>query len=51
MLLDVLDDAYKKGGGKFIIRAAEGYADVVERGTNTDVYVFRVDNTNLSASQ
>lgn len=45
MLLDVLDDAYKKGGGKFIIRAAEGYADVVERGTNTDVYVFRVDNT------
>ena len=23
MLLDVLDDAYKKGGGKFIIRAAE----------------------------
>lgn len=45
MLLDVLDDAYKKGGGKFIIRAAEGYVDVVERGTNTDVYVFRVDNT------
>lgn len=27
------------------IRAVEGYADVVERGTNTDVYVFRVDNT------
>ena len=45
MLLDVLDDVHKKGGGKYIIRAAEGYADVVERGTNKDVYVFRVDNT------
>jgi len=40
MLLDVLDDAYKKGGGKFIIRAAEGYADVVGRVARTrDCYV------------
>ena len=45
IILDVLDDAKKKGAGTYIIRSTKGYADVVERGSNTDVYVFKTDNT------
>ena len=45
IILDLLDDAVKKGAEKHIIRQTEGYAEIVPRGGNTDVYVFRVDNT------
>lgn len=45
IIRDVLDDAKKKGAGTYILRATNGYADVVERGSNTDVYVFKTDNT------
>lgn len=41
IILDVLDDAKKKGAGKYTVRMAKGYADVVERGSNKTVYVFR----------
>ena len=45
IILDVLDDAKKKGSGKYILRAEKGYADVVKQGQNNDVYVFKVNNT------
>ena len=45
IILDVLDDANKKGCGKYILRQTRGYADVIERGSNGEVYVFKVDNT------
>jgi hypothetical protein len=45
IILDVLDDAKKKNAGSYILRATKGYADVVERGSNTDVYVFKTNNT------
>lgn len=45
IILDVLDDARKKGAGKYIIRAKKGYADVVERGGNDTVYVFKANNS------
>lgn len=49
ILLDVLDDAKKKGAGRYVIQAAEGYVDVVGRGSNTTVYVFR-NNVTKSVS-
>lgn len=45
MLLDVLDDAHKKGAGRYIVRMDKGYADVVEKGSNGTVYVFKADIT------
>lgn len=45
MILELLDDAAKKGGEKYIIRAAGGKACILERGSNSTVYVFRADNT------
>lgn len=45
MLLEVLDDARKKGAGQYILRTEKGYADVVEKGSNTTVYVFRTNIT------
>ncbi len=49
-ILELLDDAAKKGGEKCIIRAAKGYTSIIPRGSNQTVYVFRADNT-LSFSQ
>ena len=40
IILDTLDDAQKKGSGKYIIRAKEGKAYIQRRGTNSPVYVF-----------
>ena len=45
MILQVLDDAHKKGAGRYIVRTEQGYADVVERGSNETVYVFKTDVT------
>lgn len=45
ILLDLLDDAVKKGEEKCIIRAAGGKTDIIPRGSNQTVYVFREDNT------
>lgn len=45
VLLDILDDAKKKGGGSVMIRAAKGKVSVIEWGSNTTVYHFEADNT------
>lgn len=45
ILLDLLDDAAKKGEGKCILRASKGKTQVIPRGSNKDVYVFGVDNS------
>ncbi len=45
ILLELLDDAVKKGGEKCVIRAAKGYISVLPWGSNETVYVFKADNT------
>lgn len=45
IILELLDDAVKKGEEKCIVRAAKGYTNVIPRGSNKTVYVFKVDNT------
>lgn len=45
IILDLLDDAKKKGAEKCIIRATEGKTSIIPRGSNETVYVFRADNT------
>ena len=45
IILELLDDAVKKGGEKCIIRATNGKADIVPYGGNDSVYVFKLDNT------
>ena len=50
MLTETLDDAKKLGGGKAIIRANAGKADVVAVGGNGDIYGFTAYN-NLTSSQ
>lgn len=45
IVMELLDDAVKRGGEKCIIRAEKGSAIVMPRGNNKTVYVFEVDNT------
>lgn len=45
IILEFLDDAVKKGGEKCIVRSTEGKVDILPRGSNEMVYVFRTDNT------
>lgn len=45
IILDLLDEAAKKGEEKCIIRASKGYTGVVPKGSNDIVYVFQADNT------
>ena len=45
IILELLDDAVKKGEEKCIVRASKGYTSVIPRGSNKTVYVFTVDNT------
>lgn len=45
IILWFLDDAAKKGEEKCIIRAAGGKAEILPRGSNCPVYVFRRDAT------
>lgn len=44
IILELLDDAVKKGEEKCIIRASKGYTSVIKRGSNKTVYVFKADN-------
>lgn len=44
ILLELLDDAVKKGGQKCILRAAKGKIEIVPRGGNGNVYIFKVGN-------
>lgn len=45
IMLELLDDAVKRGEEKCMIKAAKGYTSVVPWGSNETVYVFKVDNT------
>lgn len=45
MILELLDDARKKGEETCIIRASKGNTSVIPWGSNETVYVFQVDNT------
>lgn len=45
IILELLDDAVKKGGEKCIVRGTKGKTDVVPYGGNDAVYVFKVDNS------
>lgn len=45
VILELLDDATKKGESKCIIRAGIGCINIVPWGNNDAVYVFREDNT------
>lgn len=49
-ILDILDDAEKKGGPKSILRATQGQVEVVLRGANETVYKFEAD-TAISVEQ
>jgi len=40
MTLEILDDAKKKGGGKYIVKSRAGTVNVVKRGSNAEVYTF-----------
>lgn len=45
IILELMDDAVKKGEEKCIIRAEKGCVSIIPRGSNKPVYVFDVDNT------
>lgn len=44
-LLDILDDAYKKGDEKCMIQSSKGKISILKRGSNRDIYHFGTDNT------
>lgn len=43
IIVQLLDDAVKKGGAKSIIRAAKGKVSVLKKGSNTTIYHFDED--------
>lgn len=47
ILINLLDDAEKKGSRNHIIRSEKGLVGILPRGSNTTVYVFSVDNTKV----
>ncbi len=47
IIIDLLDDAEKRGSGKHLIRASKGMVSILPRGSNTTVYVFTEDNTQI----
>lgn len=47
IIIDLLDDAAKKGEEQCFVQARKGLASVIPRGTNKTVYVFRTDNTQM----
>ncbi|MCI8962962.1 MAG: hypothetical protein HFG37_04525 [Eubacterium sp.] len=47
ILLDILDDAEKKGGKKYIIQMKKGKVTIAPRGNNSDIYVFEAKNTKV----
>ncbi len=48
MIASVLDQAKKRGAGRWIVRSREGKIDVVRPGQNSPVYVFAAD-TNVES--
>lgn len=55
ILLDVLDDAVKKGGKKCILRMEKNKVAVVPFGSNDDIYAFRsncsIESTNTKSTE
>ena len=47
IILEFLDDARKKGEEKCIIRASKGKTSIIPRGSNTDIFVFQADNSQM----
>lgn len=47
ILLDILDDAVKKGGKKCILQMKKGKVVVIPRGSNSEIYVFKANNTKV----
>lgn len=45
MLIQLLEDAVKLGGGKCIIRSSKGKVRVIHKGSNTEIYHFGEDNS------
>ena len=45
IIREILDDAAKKGGEPCIVREEKGYIQVLPKGGNETVYVFKEDNT------
>lgn len=43
MIYSVLDQAKKRGAGKWIVRSKQGKIDVIKPGQNTPVYLFTTD--------
>ena len=48
MIYSVLNEAKKKGGGKWIVRSKQGKIDVIRPGQNSPVYLFTAD-TNVES--
>ncbi len=48
MIYSVLNEAKKKGSGKWIVRSKQGKIDVIRPGQNTSIYVFSV-HTNVES--
>ena len=44
MISSVLNEAKKKGGGKWIVRSRQGKIDVIRPGQNSPVYLFTADS-------
>lgn len=44
MIYSVLDQAKKRGAGKWIVRSKQGKIDVIKPGQNTPVYLFTADS-------
>lgn len=44
ILLELLGDAVKRGSKKYILRATKGKVEIVPRGGNSNVYIFKGDN-------
>ncbi len=55
ILLDILDDAVKKGGKKCILRMEKNKVAVVPFGSNRDIYAFRrncsIESTNTKSTE
>ena len=48
MIYSVLNEAKKKGGGKWIVRSKQGKIDIIRPGQNSPVYLFTAD-TNVES--
>lgn len=47
IIINLLDDAAKKGEAQCFVQARKGKTSVIPRGSNKTVYVFRTDNTQM----